>query len=191
MVGIEANPRKKYQILYRNAPFLGAFLTARRTRRSGLSLSRLPYVNFVSGCFALTLSSWPDIFSTMKPILFALLFSGLLACTARNGSELSERQLAQVVLEVIRLHHRYAEHPDSLAIKRKAVLRGFQFTEKDLERLIATWKANPEALEIAYGRIMETLEADSVFVRWKKTAKRNTVGKRHPHKKKRRRVPQR
>ncbi len=184
MVGIEANLRKKYQILCRGALCLGPFLTARGTKRSGLWLSRLPSRNFVSGCFALTLSSCPDIFSTMKPILFALLFSGLLACTARNGSELTEPQLAQVVLEVIRLHHRYAEHPDSLAIKRKAVLRGLQFTEKDLERLIATWKANPEALEVLTGRIMETLEADSVFVRWKNTTKRNIIGKRHGNKKK-------
>ncbi len=119
----------------------------------------------------------------MKPTLFAVLFCGLLACTARNGSGPNERQLETVVLEVIRLHHRYAEHPDSLAIKRRAVLRG-RFTEKDLEQLIATWKTNPEALEILTGRITETLEADSVFVRWKEATKRDNNGKHQAPKKK-------
>lgn len=114
-----------------------------------------------------------------------LLFIGILACTARNGSEPDGRHLATGVLEIIHLHHRYAEHPDSLAIKRKAVLAGIGFTEQDLERLAVTWKANPEALKALTGSIMETLEADSVFVQWKKTAKRRTAGsRREAHKKK-------
>lgn len=107
-----------------------------------------------------------------------LLFFGILACTARNGPTPDERQLARVVLEVIHLHQRFAEHPDSLAIKRDAVLAEIRFTEHDLERLTATWKTNPEALVALTGTIMETLEADSVFVQWKKTAKRRTTGRR-------------
>ncbi len=114
-----------------------------------------------------------------------LLFIGILACTARNGSAPDERQLAHGIIEIIHLHHRYAEHPDSLVIKRKAVLAGIGFTEQDLERLTETWKTNPEALKALTGSIMETLEADSVFVQWKKTAKRrNTGSRRGAHKKK-------
>ena len=121
----------------------------------------------------MTLPQRPDIFSAMKPVLYTLLFPGLLACTSRSGSELDERQLARVVVEVIQLHHRYAEQPDSLAIKRKAVLQGVRFTEKDLERLTAAWKTDPEALELLAGTVMESLKADSVFVRWKKSEKRH------------------
>ncbi len=183
MVAIERNMKKKHQILCKGALCLRPFLTARRTGRSGFPLSRLPSINSGAGCFALTLSSCPDIFPTMKPKLFTLLFCGLLACTARNGPAPTERQLAHVVLEVIRLHHQYAEHPDSLAIKREAMLKRFQFTEKDLERLISTWKTDPEGLEVLTGRIMETLEADSVFASWKKTMKRNIVGKQYINKK--------
>ena len=120
----------------------------------------------------------------MKPVLYTLLFPGLLACTSRSGSELDERQLARVVVEVIHLHHRYAEQPDSLAIKRKAVLQGVRFTEKDLERLTAAWKTDPEALELLAGTVMESLKADSVFVRWKKTGKRETAVRRDARKKK-------
>ena len=107
-----------------------------------------------------------------------LLFFGILACTARNGSAPDERQLANVVLQVTHLHQRYAEHPDSLAGKRKAVLAEIGFTERDLERLTATWKSNPGALEALTASLMDTLEADSVFVQWKKTAKRRTTGSR-------------
>ncbi|MCE2438008.1 MAG: hypothetical protein J4F39_01135 [Candidatus Latescibacteria bacterium] len=119
----------------------------------------------------------------MKRMILTLLFYGLLACTARHGSVPDERQLAHVVLEVIRLHQRYAEHPDSLNLKRNAVLARIEFTEEDLERLTATWKTNPEAFEALGGSIMETLEADSVFVHWKKTAKRSTTGRRRADKK--------
>ena len=120
----------------------------------------------------------------MKLTLLTLLCFGILACTARNGSAPDERQLARVVLEVIHLHQRYAEDPDSLAIKRNAVLAEIGFTEQDFERLTATWKTNPEATEALAGSIMETLEADSVFVQWKKTAKRNATGGRRANKKK-------
>ena len=107
-----------------------------------------------------------------------LLFFGILACTARNGSAPDERQLAHVVLQVIHLHKRYADHPDSLASERKAVLAEIGFTEKDLERLTAAWKSNPGALEALTASLMDTLEADSIFVHWKKTAKRRTTGSR-------------
>lgn len=107
-----------------------------------------------------------------------LLFFGILACTARNGSAPDERQLAHVVLQVIHLHQRYAEHPDSLASQRKAVLSEIGFTEKDLDRLTATWKSNPGALAALTASLMDTLEADSNFVHWKKTEKRRTAGRR-------------
>lgn len=107
-----------------------------------------------------------------------LLFFGILACAARNGSVPDERQLAHVVLQVIHLHQRYADHPDSLASERKAVLAEIGFTEKYLERLTATWKSNPGALEALTASLMDTLEADSIFVHWKKTAKRRTTGSR-------------
>ena len=107
-----------------------------------------------------------------------LLFFGILACTARNGSAPDERQLANVVLQVTHLHQRYAEHPDSLADMRRAVLTEIGFTERDLERLTATWKSNPGALEALTASLMDTLAADSVFVHWKKTAKRRTTGSR-------------
>lgn len=139
----------------------------------------------VTGFCALTFLSCPDIFFEMKLTILTLLFLGLLACTARNGSAPDERQLAHVVLEVIHLHQRYAEHPDSLAMKRRAVLEEIEFTRKDLERLTATWKTNPEALDGLSGSIMETLEADSVFVHWKKTEKRKTTGGRRRGDKKR------
>ena len=109
----------------------------------------------------------------MKPAHFMLLLSGLLACTSRNGSELDERQLASVVVEVAHLHHRYAEQPDSLAIMRKGVLQGVRFTENDLKRLTAAWKRDPEALALLAGTVLESLKADSVFVRWKKSGKRH------------------
>lgn len=102
-----------------------------------------------------------------------LLLSGLLACTSRNGSELDERQLASVVVEVAHLHHRYAEQPDSLAIMRKGVLQGVRFTENDLKRLTAAWKRDPEALALLAGTVLESLKADSVFVRWRKSGKRH------------------
>lgn len=107
-----------------------------------------------------------------------LLFFGILACTARNGSAPDEHQLAHLVLQVIHLHKRYADHPDSLASERKAVLAEIGFTEKDLERLTAAWKSNPGALEALTASLMDTLEADSIFVHWKKTAKRRTSGSR-------------
>ncbi|MDE3000569.1 MAG: hypothetical protein OXU79_15975 [Gemmatimonadota bacterium] len=119
----------------------------------------------------------------MKRTILTLLFLGILACTARNGSAPDERQLAHAVLEVIHLHHRYAEHPDSLAIKRKAVLAGIGFAEHDLKRLTATWKTDPEALEALAGNIMKTLEADSVFVQWKKNERGRTKGRRRAEKK--------
>lgn len=109
----------------------------------------------------------------MKPAHFMLLLSGLLACTSRNGSELDERQLASVVVEVVHLHHRYAEQPDSLAIMRKGVLQGVRFTENDLRRLTAAWKRDPEALALLAGTVLESMKADSVFVRWKKSGKRH------------------
>ena len=154
------------------------------TTRGGHSLSRLLPPKFGAGCFGLTLSVRPDIFSTMKPRLITLLFSGLLACAVRNGPAPGDRQLTHVVLDVIRLHHQYAEHPDSLALKRKAALEGFDFTEKDLERLTETWKTDPEALEVLTRDIMETLESDSVYVSWRKTLRRNTVGRHRANKKK-------
>ena len=140
--------------------------------------TRFPAAVRITGCCALTFPSCRDIFLEMKRTLLTLLLLGFPACTARNGSAPDERQLAHVVLEVIHLHQRFAEDPDSLAIKRKAVLAEIGFTEHDLERLTATWETDPEALVALTGRIMETLEADSAFVQWKKTAKRRTTGSR-------------
>ena len=114
----------------------------------------------------------------MKPRILTLLFFGVLACAERNGSAPDERQLARVVLEVIHLHHRYAERPDSLAVRRRAVLAEIGFAEKDLERLTAAWKTNPRGLDAFSGSILETLEADSAFVHWRKTSKRSAAGKR-------------
>lgn len=118
----------------------------------------------------------------MKPRILTLLFFGLLACAERDGTAPDERQLARVVLEVIHLHQRYAERPDSLAVKRKAVLAEVGFTEKDLERLTAAWKTSPRGLEAFSGSILETLEADSAFVHWRKTAKRSASGRRRTDK---------
>ena len=176
-----------YQILWRGASCIGPMLTApcpdaaaALTVWRGFPFFRWPSRHDVAGRLALTLPARPDIFFTMRPALFTLLLSGLLACASRNGSELDERLLARVVVDVIRLHHRYAEQPDSLAVKRKALLQGVRFTEKDLERLAAAWKTDPETLELLAGALMESLKADSVFVRWKKSGKRNwkKTGKR-------------
>lgn len=173
-----------YQMLWKGDPRTGPVLTAALAVWRGFPCILLPSPDDVAGCFALTLPPRPDIFFTMKPVLFTLLFSGLLACTSGKGSELDERQLARVVVEVIQLHHRYSERPDSMAIRRKAVLQGVRFTEEDLDRLTAAWKTDPEALELLAGTVMESLKADSVFVRWKKTGKRNTAARRHERKKK-------
>ena len=143
----------------------------------------MPAAVCIAGRCALTLPSCTNIFLEMKRMIPMLLFFGILACTARNGSAPDERQLAHVVLQVIHLHQRYADHPDSLASERKAVLAEIGFTDKDLERLTATWKSNPGALEALAGNIMKTLEADSVFVQWKKNERGRARGRRRADKK--------
>ena len=56
----------------------------------------------------------------------------------------AERAFADLFVATYRLHQQYAEHPDSLALARKALFLRHNTRSEDLERFIAAREKDPE-----------------------------------------------
>ena len=58
---------------------------------------------------------------------------------------LSEQKFARLAVEVIRLHRRYADQPDSLMHQRTALFQLHDITPEQLERFITKREQDPES----------------------------------------------
>jgi hypothetical protein len=100
------------------------------------------------------------------PALFLVLCSLLLwdipGCDRRPvaDSGFSDRRFAVLAAEVIRLHRRYADQPDSLTHQRQALFQRNNITPEDLERFVAERAQHPEAWEKVLQVMEGTLEEE-------------------------------
>ncbi len=79
--------------------------------------------------------------------LCSLLLWNTLGCSRKPVAEsgLSDRQFAELAVEVIHLHRRYADRPDSLTLQREALFQRYGISPEALERFIAKREQHPDA----------------------------------------------
>ncbi len=71
---------------------------------------------------------------------------------------LSEQQFVRLAVEVIRLHRRYADQPDSLMYQRTALFQRHDITPEQLERFIAKREQDLESWEPVLEYMKEKFE---------------------------------
>ena len=83
------------------------------------------------------------------PACLILLVWGAIACNEppQSSGGLSDRQLSDLVWEVVQLQERYADHPDSLAAEREKLYKHIGVTPDDLEFAIERKKNWEEILK--------------------------------------------
>ncbi len=79
--------------------------------------------------------------------LCSLLLWNIPGCSRKPVAEsgLSDRQFAELAVEVIHLHRRYAGQPDSLTLRREALFQRYAVSPEALERFIAKREQHPDA----------------------------------------------
>ncbi len=82
-------------------------------------------------------------------LLAGLLMSAPVGCNRgeREDRRLTEREFADLFVEVVRLERAFAEQPDSLARHREALFHSRGITRADIERFMGEREHSPEAWE--------------------------------------------
>jgi hypothetical protein len=96
----------------------------------------------------------------LASLLLSAPLTGLVGCdrVERGDPQLTEREFADLFLEVGRLEHLFAEQPDSLARRRDALYRSRGITQAEIERFIQQREHRPEAWEGVFRHLEHRLE---------------------------------
>ena len=117
---------------------------------------------------------------SLAGLLLLALLSNMVGCDRgeREDRRLTEREFADLFVEVVRLERVFAEQPDSLAHHREALLHSRGITRADIERFLGEREHSPKAwngvfrhLEHRFTEQVDTLpEAASRTVRYRPPA---------------------
>ena len=107
------------------------------------------------------------------------LFLLLSASCSKPDPGLTDREFSGIFVAVLRLHHQYAQEPDSLRSKRAALYRRSGVSEGDLDRFIARRSKNPQAWETTLRNLQASLDSDTSFVNRRKELEGYIKGRKY------------